>query len=150
MITKLTPKQYLSQAHHLNELIDSDIAELSMLEATCDGLSSLAFDKENIQTSGFPVSPLERTIIKIESVKEKINWEIDSFIDLKEEIRNAINQLSDTDERLILRLRYVLFKEWSEIQSTFGREERQIYSLHQKALNHFKVPEGRFSYREIQ
>ena len=150
MKVKLTPKQYLSQAYHLNELIDTDIAELDQLKATIDGLSSIRFDRENVQTSGFPASPIERTITKIESMKEKINREIDDFIDLKEQIRDSINQLQNTDERLILRLKYVLFKEWLEIQTTLSREESQVYSLHQKALNHFKVPEGRFSYRETE
>lgn len=150
MKVKLTPKQYLNQAYHLNELIDSDVAELDMLKSTIDGLSSVVFDRENVQTSGYPTSPIERTISKIESMKERINQEIDELIDLKEEIRNAINQLQNTDERLVLRLRYVLFKEWPDIQTVIGREQSQVFSLHQKGLNHFKVPEGRFSYREAE
>ena len=148
MKVKLTPKQYLNQAYHLNELIDSDIEELDRLKATIDGLSSIVFDRDNVQTSG-PSSPIERTIGKIESMKERINREIDDFIDLKEEIRDSINQLTNNNEKLILRLRYVLFKSWEEIQGTVGKERSQTFSLHQTALNHFKVPDGKFCFREI-
>lgn len=150
MKVKLTAKQYLNQAYHLNELIDTDIAELDLLKSNIDGLSSIVFDRDHVQTSGYPASPIERTISKIEAMKERINQEIDALIDLKEEIRNAINQLQNTDERLVLRLRYVLFKEWPDIQSIIGKEQSQVFSLHQKGLNHFQVPEGRFSYRESQ
>lgn len=149
MRVKLTPKQYLKQGYRLDELIKSDVEELELLNRSIDGVSSFSFDKEPVQNGDLPSSPTERSLFKIEALKEKINREIDDFIDLKDQIREAINSMTDPDERLILRSRYILFKSWDEIQVIVKRERAQTFALHQSALNHFKVPDGKFSFKTV-
>ena len=106
---KLTPKQYLNQAYRLNELIESHIAELRMLRETMDGLSAVNYDAERVQTSN-TTSPVETTVQKIIAQEDKINAEIDKFVDLKAEIHNEISKVVDPTEQLVLRLRYIQFR----------------------------------------
>lgn len=148
MKVKLTPKQYLNQAYRLNELIESHIAELRMLRETMDGLSAVQYDKDKVQTNNVS-SPVENTVQKIMAQEEKINAEIDRFVDLKAEIHDEISKVSDQTEQLVLRLRYIQFKSWPDIQGILGKKERRAFVIHSTALNHFKVPETRFAYREI-
>ena len=145
---KLTPKQYLNQAYRLNELIESHIAELRMLRETMDGLSAVNYDAERVQTSN-TTSPVETTVQKIIAQEDKINAEIDKFVDLKAEIHNEISKVVDPTEQLVLRLRYIQFKSWPDIQGIIGKKERRAFVIHTTALNHFKVPDSPFAYREI-
>lgn len=148
MKVKLTPKQYLNQAYRLNELIESHIAELRMLRETMDGLSAVQYDKDKVQTNNVS-SPVENTVQKIMAQEEKINGEIDRFVDLKAEIHNEISKVPDPTEQLVLRLRYIQFKSWPDIQGILGKKERRAFVIHSTALNHFKVPDSSFAYREI-
>ena len=144
---KLTPKQYLNQAYHLNEMIESHIAELRMLRETIDGLSAVNYEQDKV-TSSNTSSPVEMTVSKIIALEEKINAEIDRFVDLKTEIHTEISKVSDQTEQLVLRLRYIQFKSWPDIQAVIGKRERAAYTIHSTALNHFKVPDSPFAFRE--
>lgn len=143
---KLTAKQYLDQGYLLNELIDANVEELKRLESMIDGLSGIAYDKDPVQ-SGCITSPVERTLEKLERFKNKINAENDRYVDLKEEIRDCIEALPNPKEKVILRLRYVLFKSWDEIGDILQLKRTQVFSLHQTALNHFIVPDSKISFR---
>lgn len=147
MKVKLTAKQYLNQAYRLNELIESHIEELRMLRETSDGLSAVNYDKERVQTNN-TTSPVETTVQKIMAQEDKINAEIDRFVDLKAEIHTEISKVSDPTEQLVLRLRYIQFKSWPDIQGILGKKERRAFVIHTTALNHFKVPDSPFAYRE--
>ncbi|HQQ89729.1 MAG TPA: RNA polymerase subunit sigma-70, partial [Oscillospiraceae bacterium] len=101
MKVKLTAKQYLNQAYRLNELIESHIAELRMLRETMDGLLAVQYDKDKVQTNNVS-SPVENTVQKIMAQEEKINAEIDRFVDLKAEIHDEISKVPDPTEQLVL------------------------------------------------
>lgn len=145
MKTKLTPRQYLRQAYRLNELINSHLEELRLLRETIDGLSAVAYGEDKVRTSTTS-SSVERTVEKIAAMQEKINGEIDRFVDLKAEIHDAIAQLGDPSEQLVLRLRYIQLKSWEEIQAVIGADTRKIFRVHRSALEHFRVPDSRFGY----
>ena len=75
----MTLKQYLSQAVKLDKAIDSAILRLE--EWKKFGLKSKSF---LTATSGKPgrASGVERTIIKIMQAEEKLNRDIDRYVDL--------------------------------------------------------------------
>ena len=79
----MTAKQYLRQAYRLNEVIDSDLAELEQLKVISRSISS-----PNL--SGMPSSGTRKqepafvnAICKIIDLEKYIDAEIDRFIDLK-------------------------------------------------------------------
>lgn len=136
----MNAKEYLKQAYRLDELIKSDLAELESLKALATSISGINYGGERVQGGNLPGSRIESTVMKIIDLENKINCEIDRYVNLKAAIRKAINAIPNQNEKLILRYRYIEFLQWSVIQERMGLEERQVFILYGKALNSFKVP----------
>lgn len=100
----MTAKQYLSQAYRLNERINSDLSELDRLRDLATSLSGVNYDGVRVSKTRSTEAPFEKTICKIIDAERKINAEIDRLVDLKAEISEAISQLANVDEQLLLRL----------------------------------------------
>lgn len=138
----MTAKEYLNQAYRLNELIDSDLAELNDLRRLSTSISGANCDTERVQGGNLPGSRIENIISKIIDLEEEINAEIDKFVDLKAEIRRAISAIENRNEQLLLRLRYIEFLQWSEIQERMGFDDvRRVHQIHNNALKNFSVPD---------
>jgi predicted DNA-binding protein (UPF0251 family) len=127
-------KQYLKQAYRLNEMINSNIGELTQLRAMATSLSCP-------NTSGIPPSGTRNTdpqftrcIEKILELEKIINDEIDGFVDLKKEIRATINAVQDPNEKLLLKLRYIEFLKWEAVAVEMGVSLKQVHRIHAKAL----------------
>lgn len=136
----MTAKQYLRQAYRLNELINSDLAELEQLKALSQSVSS-----PNL--SGMPSSGIRnyepvfvRAIEKIINLKKVINAEIDRFVDLKKEIRSVINQVPDNSQKLVLKLRYIQFLKWESVAVEMDLSLKQVHRIHNEALKNIKLP----------
>lgn len=56
------------------------------------------------------------------------------------EIKNAIERLSDTNEKNVLVYRYILLKRWDDICLELDISWRQIHRIHSQALEHFEIP----------
>lgn len=56
------------------------------------------------------------------------------------EIKNAIERLSDTDEKNVLVYRYILLKKWDDICLELDISWKQIHRIHSRALEHFEIP----------
>ena len=79
----MTAKEYLKQAYRLDHRINSDIAELGRLREMSSGISSPGFG-EKVQTSHSGEAPFVKCLERIYDLEEKINNEIDLFVDLKD------------------------------------------------------------------
>ena len=94
MIDHMDAREYLGLAVRLNGEIEGKLAELSRLHEL---------------VLGAPPGPKgDRTAEKLMSLAEKVSREIDEMVDLKDEIRSAIDAVSDPGEREVLRCRYLL------------------------------------------
>ncbi len=129
----MTAKQYLRQAYRLNELINSDLAELEQLRALSTSVSS-----PNL--SGMPSgtrkqeAPFTRAVEKIIDLEKIIDAEIDRFVDLKKEIRAVIFQVPDNSQKLCLKLRYIQFFKWEAVATEMGLSLKQVHRIHNDAL----------------
>lgn len=135
----MTAKEYLNRTYRLNELIQSNVRELSRLRSMIGSLGSPGAD-------GAPGSPnvgnaaYTRLIEKIALLEEKINVQIDEMVSVQAEIREVINAVEDRDERLLLRLRYIEHRSWSRIAEEMRYSEKQCYRLHKSALENVEIP----------
>lgn len=57
---------------------------------------------------------------------------------MKLEIGHQINMLEDTNERLVLRYRYLVCMPWDEIAGRLHYSIRYVYKIHGRALQHFE------------
>lgn len=136
----MTAKQYLRQAYRLNELINSDLAELEQLKVLSRSVSS-----PNL--SGMPSSgtrkqeaPFVNAVMKIIELEKVIDAEIDRFVDLKKEIRDVINKVPDNSQKLVLKLRYIQFLKWESVAAEMDLSLKQVHRIHNEALKNVKLP----------
>lgn len=136
----MTAKQYLRQAYRLNDLINSDFAELEQLKVLSTSVSS-----PNL--SGMPGSgtrkqeaPFVNAVMKIIELEKVIDAEIDRFVDLKKEIRDVINKVPDNSQKLVLKLRYIQFLKWESVAAEMDLSLKQVHRIHNEALKNVKLP----------
>ena len=135
----MTAKEYLSQAHRLNERINSDLAELDSLRNLAVSISGGSFG-ERVQHSRDADPPYVKAVMKICDMEQKINTEIDRLIDLKSEISIAIGCLTNMDEQMLLRYRYINNYDWEKIAVLMSVSYRTCHRIHSSALKNFSVP----------
>jgi len=134
-------KEYLSQAYRLDQRIASDLEELAHLRAMSASISSPSWEEKTGGTK--PTEPpFVRCIIKIMEMETKINTEVNKLVDLKEQIRTVIEEVTDKDEQTVLRYRYIHNYTWEQIAFKLNAGERTIRRWHGNALLHVKVPEN--------
>lgn len=134
-------KEYLHQAYRLDHRINSDIEEMARLREMASSVSSPVFG-EKVQTSRSTEAPFVRCIEKIMLLEKQINNEIDTLVDLKEQIRGVIDRVPDTDERMVLRYRYVHNYTWEQIGDELNADKSTVRRWHGNALLHTEVPEN--------
>lgn len=136
----MTAKEYLKQAHHLDAMIHCRLREIDYWKDLSSGISGMNFD-------GMPHNPNRPTeasfvkcIEKIDEIQQDIEKKGSILIGLRNEINKRINLLSDHDEQLVLRYRYIDNCTWDEIAGFINVSLRTVHRIHGSALQHFSVP----------
>ena len=135
----MTSKEYLRQAYRLNELIDSDAEELERLRDLSFKIAGGNYG-ERVISSGRKEQSFVLYIDEIDEMERKIHAELCELVLLKRNITQAINQMENREERLVLTYRYLSNKTWEQISSILSVSIRTVHRIHQSALNHFSVP----------
>lgn len=137
----MTAKEYLKQAYRLDHRIDSDIAEMERLREMACSVGSPGFE-EHHNPNRPTEAPFVRALEKVWRLEEKINAEIDRLVDLKAQIRGVIEAVSDPNERMVLRYRYIHNMTWERIGDELHAGETSIRRWHASALAHVVLPEN--------
>lgn len=137
----MTAKEYLKQAYRLDHRIDSDIAEMERLREMAYSVGSPGFE-EHHNPNRPTEAPFVRVLEKVWRMEEKINAEIDRLVDLKAQIRGVIEAVSDPNERMVLRYRYIHNMTWERIGDELHAGETSIRRWHASALSHVVLPEN--------
>lgn len=137
----MTAKEYLSQAYRLDQRINSDITELNRLRQMSQSISSPGFEERN-KANRNTNAPFVKQVEKIMALEKTINEEIDQLVTLKTQIRLTIDSVQDTDERMVLRYRYVDCMTWEEIGMTMYADPRTVRRWHGNALTHVVMSEN--------
>lgn len=137
----MTAKEYLHQAYRLDHKINSDIEELGRLREMSVSISSPQFG-ERVQTSRNTDAPFVNCLNKIYAMEEKINAEIDLYVELKTQIRSVIEKVENTDEQMVLRYRYIHNMTWEDIGDELHADKSTVRRWHGSALSHVELPEN--------
>ena len=124
---------YLKQIKSMDAKINADLEELASLKALATRTTSV-LGGERVQSSGSQ-QKMADCVVKIVEMENRINEEIDKFIDYKE---NARKLLSECDPECITLIskRYFQFKTWEEIAVDMNFTYQWVSGgLHQKALS---------------
>lgn len=141
-------KEYFYQAYRLDKRIQSNIEEIERLRELSTSVSSPGWG-ERIQTQRHTDALFVRYLERIEELQIKINDEVDHLVALKAEIRDVINKVTDIDERMVLRYRYVHNFTWEQIGDELNADKSTIRRWHGNALNHVIVPENPITIQKL-
>lgn len=130
--TSLTAKEYLSQAHRIDQRINAKLEQVYNLRTKATSITSVLSDISVINTPD--THPMESTIVRMIDLEREINEDIDQLVDLKRDMYDIVRSVSNPEYQLLLELRYLLFKTWPEIAASFDTEERTVFNIHGRAL----------------
>lgn len=136
----MTAKEYLRQAYRLDHRIDSDITEMECLREMACSIGSPGFE-EHYDPNHATEAPFVRALEKVWKMEEKINGEIDLLVSLKAQIRGVIEAVTDPNERMVLRYRYIHNMTWERIGDELHAGETSVRRWHASALSHVILPD---------
>lgn len=137
----MTPKQYLSQAKHLDALINARLREIDYWKEMSTSISGMKYDatprNPNTPTDAYFVKCLEN----VYEIQQDVEKKVGQLIALRDEINSRIDLLTNPEEQLLLRYRYIDNCTWDEIASMLNVSLRTVHRIHGTALQNFPVPD---------
>jgi DNA-directed RNA polymerase specialized sigma subunit len=134
----MTAKEYLSQAYHIDQRINSKLEQVQSLRELVTKATATLSDAP--PSGSRNVARMSDIIAKMVDLEEEINADIDDLVDLKAEITAAIKALANPDYAMVLELRYLCFKPWDAIIDRMSYSRPHVFRLHEAALAAIKVP----------
>ena len=134
----MTTKEYLNQAYWLDRRLDSKLEQLSTLKDMVTKTTSILSNAVVSHTRN--VHSMQDIIAKIIDMQAEINADIDRLVDLKRDIMQVVKSVGDPELQMLLELRYLCFKDWTEIACRMHCTESNVFKVHSKALQAVRVP----------
>ena len=134
----MTAKEYLTQAYRIDQRINSKLEQVVKLRESATKATATLSDMP--RPDAHSMQTMENTICKIVDLEREINADIDALVDLKAQARRVIGQLKDPDQQLVLALRYLCYRSWTDIINELGVSETSVYRIHGEALKNIIVP----------
>ena len=134
----MTAKEYLGQAYRLDQRINSKLEQvLSLRELTTKATATMS----DMPGGGSRnIYKMQDIIGKIVDLENEINADIDQLVDLKREMVAAIKSVENPECQTLLELRYLCFKTWEQIAVDMGYSTRNVYKLHDAAVEKLRIP----------
>jgi len=136
----MTAREYLSQAHRLDQRIDAKIAQIATLNELATKCTSTLTGMPRNPNRG--TSTMADAVAKIVDLQAEINRDIDHLVDLKREMVTVIKAVENIEHQTLLEKRYLCYQTWEQIAVDMGYSVRQLYRLHDEALENVAVPQS--------
>lgn len=135
----MTAKEYLKQAYLLDKQIQVEVKTLEQLRDMRGVIQGCSYgEKIGTNPNRNLEAPFIRTIEKIWELEEKINAQIPKLVSLQSEINEAIDQMEDPAEKLLLKYRYLNDMDWYNIADKLDISVRTVHRIHATALQNFQ------------
>lgn len=136
----MTAREYLSQAHRLDQRIDAKIAQVASLNDLATKCTSTLTGMPRNPNRG--TSTMADAVAKIVDLQAEINRDIDRLVDLKREMVAVIKAVENIEYQTLLEKRYLCYQTWEQIAVDMGYSVRQLYRLHDEALENVAIPQS--------
>ena len=133
----LSAREYLGQLQELDTNINQDLERLDDMKTNACSTGAIDYSAERVQTSPSG-DGLCRQVTNYVAFNEKINAEIDRFVDAKEQIISEIRGLRDKNYVQVLYKVYVQFKTVKQASKEMKKSYNYTVELHNKALAAFE------------
>ena len=144
----MTVKEYLGQAYLLDHRIKSDTMELEELRLMAQTISSPGFE-EHYNASKNTDAPYIKTLEKMFDMESKIMKEINTLVELKNQVREVISQIEKPEYQMILKYRYIHNMTWPTIGDKLCADGRTVQRWHNKAIAKIKLPENAINLKVV-
>ena len=128
----MTAKEYLSQAHRIDQRINSKLEQVKSLRALAEKATSTL--KDTKVSGANNVTRMQDIITKMVDLEAEINADIDTLVDLKREISTTIKQVDNLEHQTLLELRYLCFMRWEDIAVQMAYSAQHMFRHHNDAL----------------
>lgn len=133
----LSAREYLGQLQELDTNINQDLERLDDMKTNACSTGAIDYSKDRVQTSPSG-DTLCKQVTNYVAFNDKINAEIDSFADAKEQIIKQIRGLHNNYFNQILFKVYVQFKTVKQASKEMKKSYNYTVELHNKALAAFE------------
>lgn len=137
----ITAREYLKQAYRLDLRIDYISDDIKYWKEKSESVSSVSFER-HYSTNRSTEAPFLKCLDKMYEAQEQLTIELDLLVTLRKQIHDALIEMNDEDEKLILQYRYLKNYTWDEIGEVLHVDERTARRWHVRALENFVVPEN--------
>ncbi|MDE7105300.1 MAG: DUF1492 domain-containing protein [Ruminococcus sp.] len=135
----MTAKEYLGQAYHIDERIESKLMQIESLKSLATRVTSVFSDMPHSSTPDN--HRLEKIIADIIDLENEILNDVNELVDSKREVNSVINSVENPEHRTLLEMRYLSFQTWEQIAVKLGYDSRHIRRIHGNALQKIKISE---------
>lgn len=133
----MKPKEYLQQVQKLDVMINQKIAEKSELRKF-DGVSGIDYSGDKVQSSSKGDAPFTKTVEQIIDLEKEIDDMIDQYVNLKHQIINEIQSLSNVTYIDVLYKKYIEYKRLEVIAVEMSYSYQYVRVMHGYALQEFE------------
>ena len=89
---------------------------------------------------GTSKSDLSAYAAKLDTLFRKLQAELNRKWETRKAIINAIEEMEDETEKLVLKFRYINGWKWERIAEEMSYSNMHVYKIHGKALEHLEIP----------
>lgn len=124
----MTTKQWLSRARSIDSEIDTLLISYAETKARLLSITQ--------QITGDPVQSTKdpHKYDALVVLSAQIDAKVDSLVDAKKEIAEAILKLPKRNHREVLMRRYIGGESWADIAEGLNYSQRAVYKIHGRAL----------------
>lgn len=131
----MTAKEYLNQLIAMDNAINRKQQRLATLRDVA--MNTTANYTDEVVQRTREKNPLENIMTKIVDLDREIDGDIDALVDLKAEVWEQLDNLSDERYKRILWLHYAERYSWTKVAKEMSFTTRYVYILHRAALSEF-------------
>jgi hypothetical protein len=132
----MTPKEFMWQYLDAQREINAKLDKIRRLrEQACKVTQALNPDK--VQSS--QDNRIERVMAQIADMSVEIEQDVKLLRDKQKAVTEAIREVTDSKQRIVLYRRYINGEKWEEIAVNMHLDYRWILRVHGKALEHLTI-----------
>lgn len=132
----MTAREFLRQSLKIKCNLDCKLEQVQELKDLANRITPVFNGTPTV--SNKCLSKLEAAIVNLQEQSETLGEEVVKYLAIRSQISDTIKVVVDDNERLILEYRYLTFKTWKKIAAAMNVSLRQVYKIHEQALNSFE------------
>ena len=142
-------KDYLKQGRLLDQRINYNLRRIKEMRDGLDGICSPQIKADKVQTSpdGDPANV--KIMMRISEMEEHIDQEIDTLVDLRNQIDETVRTVKNENYQMLLLYRYIENRTWENIGDELGVGKTTVKRWHQDALQMVRMPENPITIQSV-